>query len=99
MDGRENSNTSHPFLRGGKRQGSFSHGFSSSQIQSMAAICEALAPPLLWNTISKAKEENPILSHPPFPDEASLSFFIYIFCFPTIMVSLYETLFLFLFLL
>uniref|UniRef100_A0A2N9FC73 Long-chain-alcohol oxidase n=1 Tax=Fagus sylvatica TaxID=28930 RepID=A0A2N9FC73_FAGSY len=71
MDGRESSNTSHPLLRGGKRQGSYSHGFSSSQIQSMAAICEALAPPLLWNTISKAKEENPILSHPPFPDEAS----------------------------
>ncbi|GMY06309.1 long-chain-alcohol oxidase FAO2-like [Fagus crenata] len=71
MDGRENGNTSHPLLRGGKRQGSYSHGFSSSQIQSMAAICEALAPPLLWNTISKAKEENPILSHPPFPDEVA----------------------------
>ncbi|XP_058198010.1 long-chain-alcohol oxidase FAO2 [Rhododendron vialii] len=69
----------HPLLRGRKREscGSYSHGFSSSQIQSLSAICEALIPPL------PLPNENPpddqalhsfyqiSGSHPPIPDEVA----------------------------
>lgn len=66
---------SHPLLRGRKKD-SYSHGFSSSQIQSLSAICEALIPPL------PPPNENPPNqalhsfyqisgSQPPIPDEVA----------------------------
>ncbi|BFG42918.1 hypothetical protein CerSpe_291920 [Prunus speciosa] len=84
MEGRESS--CHPLLRGGRRESKFSHGFSPAQIQSLAAICEALVPPLsLEDTINnkkKKKEESPddqalhsiyraSGSQPPIPDEVA----------------------------
>lgn len=84
MEGRESS--CHPLLRGGRRESKFSHGFSPAQIQSLAAICEALVPPLsLEDTINNNnnnKEESPddqalhsiyraSGSQPPIPDEVN----------------------------
>lgn len=68
----------HPLLRGGWRKGSYSHGFSSSQIQALASICETLIPPLHLESISK--ENPPEALHSfykasgsqfPVPDEAA----------------------------
>ncbi|XP_041006050.1 long-chain-alcohol oxidase FAO2 [Juglans microcarpa x Juglans regia] len=76
MKGRKSS---HPLLRGGRRERSYSHGFSSAQIQSLASICEALIPPLPWESISKDNPVDQALrsfykasgSHPPLPDEVA----------------------------
>ncbi|XP_059626067.1 long-chain-alcohol oxidase FAO2-like isoform X2 [Cornus florida] len=72
---------SHPLLRGGRRGcKSYNHGFSSSQIQTLSAICEALIPSLQPNNIiTKEDPPNPALqsfyqtsgSQSPFPDEVA----------------------------
>uniref|UniRef100_A0A5B7BJZ1 Long-chain-alcohol oxidase n=1 Tax=Davidia involucrata TaxID=16924 RepID=A0A5B7BJZ1_DAVIN len=73
MKGRE----SHPLLRGGRKEcSSYSHGFSSSQIQSLSAICEALIPS---HVISKEHPPNQALhyfyktsgSQSPIPDQVA----------------------------
>ncbi|XP_050206793.1 long-chain-alcohol oxidase FAO2-like [Mercurialis annua] len=44
----------HPLLKGPKKnpKTKYSHGFSSGQIQSLSAFCEALIPPLSANNVS-----------------------------------------------
>jgi long-chain-alcohol oxidase len=86
MKGRKSS---HTLLRGGRRECSYSHGFSLAQIQSLAAICEALIPPLPWDSIGR--EKNPADhqslhsfykasgSQPPIPDEVNSCVYIYIY--------------------
>lgn len=76
MEGRKG----HPLLRGGRRVSGYSHGFSSAQIRSLAAICETLIPPLTPETISKEYSDNQAIlsfykasgSQPPIPDEVRL---------------------------
>lgn len=77
MKGRQSS---HPLLTGAKRrEGGYGHGFSSTQIQSVAAICEALIPPLSWESINKDNPDDQALrsfyrasgSQPPLPDEVN----------------------------
>lgn len=77
MNGRQSS---HPLLRGARRrEGGYGHGFSSTQIQSLAVICEALIPPLSWESINKDNPDDQALrsfyrasgSQPPLPDEVN----------------------------
>lgn len=59
----------HPLLTGGSRKkesSSYSHGFSSSQIQTLAAICHALIPPL---SLSESVPTN--IQDSPSPDEVA----------------------------
>ncbi|CAK7349311.1 unnamed protein product [Dovyalis caffra] len=73
----------HPLLRGGKRvsNDAYSHGFSSGQIESLAAMCETIIPPL---SVPAFSEEIPVEkhqaiqsfykasgSHSPLPDEVA----------------------------
>ncbi|KAK3193487.1 hypothetical protein Dsin_024797, partial [Dipteronia sinensis] len=76
MEGKESHPHPHPLLRG-RRKSSYSHGYTSAQIQSLAAICETLIPPLPLETINKEFADDQAIisfykasgSHPPIPDE------------------------------
>ncbi|XP_008785203.2 long-chain-alcohol oxidase FAO2-like [Phoenix dactylifera] len=86
MEGGEERRRGHPRLRGGRRrreEGGYSHGFSPSQIQSLAAMCEALIPSLPMEElhVSSGKEDPPTKSlqafylasgaESPVPDEVA----------------------------
>ncbi|KAK8958920.1 Long-chain-alcohol oxidase FAO2 [Platanthera guangdongensis] len=64
----EEGRRGHPLLRGGgkEKMGRYGHGFSSSQMEVLAAMCEAFIP-----SVSSAEEVNSInggKKHPPSKD-------------------------------
>ncbi|XP_022758474.1 long-chain-alcohol oxidase FAO2-like [Durio zibethinus] len=71
----------HPLLRGGRRTSKYTHGFSSAQIQSLAAICETFVPSLPIDTINNkdSSADQAALqafyqasgAEPPVPDEVA----------------------------
>ncbi|KAL0383641.1 UNVERIFIED_CONTAM: Long-chain-alcohol oxidase FAO2 [Sesamum calycinum] len=71
----------HPLLRGGRRNcSSYSHGFSSSQIQSLAAICQTLIPPLPFddNDANLLHQANHSFYKSSGPDETFADFSAYL---------------------
>ncbi|OMO58799.1 hypothetical protein COLO4_34372 [Corchorus olitorius] len=82
MEERRESGHGHPLLRGGRRKSSYSHGFSSAQMNSLSAICETIIPPLSLPLPLDAlnnKEKSAALhafykasgADPPLPDEVA----------------------------
>ncbi|XP_010934290.2 long-chain-alcohol oxidase FAO2 [Elaeis guineensis] len=84
MEGGEERRQGHPRLQGGRREeGGYRHGFSPSQIQSLAAMCEAFIPSLSMEElhVSSGKEDPPTKnlqafylasgSESPVPDEVA----------------------------
>uniref|UniRef100_A0A6P4A6P3 Long-chain-alcohol oxidase n=1 Tax=Ziziphus jujuba TaxID=326968 RepID=A0A6P4A6P3_ZIZJJ len=69
----------HPLLRGGRRETTYSHGFSPDQIQALAAICGTLIPSLPLETINNENPADKSLhafyqasgSQYPIPDEVA----------------------------
>ncbi|XP_059281102.1 long-chain-alcohol oxidase FAO1-like isoform X2 [Lycium ferocissimum] len=66
--------TAHPLLRGGRRETRYSHGFSSSDMETLTSICETLLPPLPQNSLEKNSHKIQYLhkasgSQYPIPDE------------------------------
>jgi long-chain-alcohol oxidase len=63
-------NRGHPLLRSKKRGEGYNHGFSPSQIQSLAVICQTFLPP---ETTSEQQAVNSFhvasSTQPPFTDE------------------------------
>lgn len=90
----------HPLLRGGRREGSYSHGFSSSEIQSLASICGTFIPSLpLESTQLNGKEDLPSKtlesfylasgSQHPIPDEVIwYRFLFYFICLVSLQLGL-----------
>lgn len=87
----------HPLLKGKRGESKYSHGFSKAEMKSMKSICEAVLPPLPFNSNLEGKEEQPTKplqffyqasgAHSPIPDEVqSLSLFsLSHFLFPEIV--------------
>ncbi|KAF1878532.1 hypothetical protein Lal_00047201 [Lupinus albus] len=50
---------SHSLLRGGRREGSYKHAFSSAEMESLSSICDALLPPLQLETLEKKENNKP----------------------------------------
>lgn len=71
--GNHETGDGHPLLRGGTRKTAYTHGFSSAQIQSLAAICEALIPPLPLDSTHQASSLDAFYkasgAQPPLPDK------------------------------
>ncbi|XP_016502308.1 long-chain-alcohol oxidase FAO2 [Nicotiana tabacum] len=69
----------HSSLKGGRISRPYSHGFSSSQIQTIASFCETLIPPLPYDPQLVSPFNNKALdsffsssaSQPPFPNEVA----------------------------
>ncbi|OIS98887.1 PREDICTED: long-chain-alcohol oxidase FAO1 [Nicotiana attenuata] len=68
---------SHPLLRGGRRETKYSHGFSSSEMETLTSICETILPPLPQNEIPDKNSHNIQYLHKasasqyPIPDECA----------------------------
>ncbi|XP_060178658.1 long-chain-alcohol oxidase FAO1-like [Lycium barbarum] len=66
----------HPLLRGGRRETRYSHGFSSSDMETLTSICETLLPPLPQNSLENNSHKIQYLhkasgSQYPIPDEVA----------------------------
>ncbi|PPR94561.1 hypothetical protein GOBAR_AA26107 [Gossypium barbadense] len=73
--GNHETGDAHPLLRGGRRKTTYTHGFSSAQIRSLAATCEALIPPLPLDSAHQASSLDAFYkasgAEPPLPDEVA----------------------------
>ncbi|XP_015088330.1 long-chain-alcohol oxidase FAO1 [Solanum pennellii] len=66
----------HHLLRGGRRETKYSHGFSSSEIQTLTSICETILPPIPLNSLQKNNKKIQNFhkvsgSQYPIPDEVA----------------------------
>lgn len=93
----------HSLLRGGRRQGGYTHGFSSYEMQSLAAICGALIPSVPLGSVHVNGREDPSSktleafylasgSQEPIPDEViwvftAAAFCLFFFFFPYMILG------------